>query len=364
VNPTEPRLDRLANKVRELDSGSRALLDLSVRRGLGDEEIAGVLGTDPSYIAHTRTGVIQSIAADLRLDERERAELEDALAQVPADAWLPQAQPEPEPQGAENGAASPDAPPAAEPEPEAAGAAAPEAEAEPAEAVTKERSTVEPEPAEAAEPHAEAATPEPGEPATTTAEGNGGRTGAATLVESPRRRRRMRTLVALLAVALLAAAVVIVPAWTDDDDGDRADDPPAPVERETPRATNEDATRGRGTQEPERERGARSRGQRLRPLPGHRRARGTARLQGRRLVLRVSGLPRPARRYQVWLYDSLIEAKPRGRLRAAGRRSFRGRFRVRNIGRYRYVDVSIEPRNGNRNHSGRSVLRVRTSKLR
>jgi Anti-sigma-K factor rskA len=333
VTHPESRLGQLAHKVRELDPGSRALLDLSVRRGLGDGEIAGALGTDPSYIASTRTGVMASIAADLRLDDRERAELEDALARLPADAWLPKDQPEPEP-SADNGAAYPRA--AAEPEPEPETVTRPTRETEPA-AVAAE-----PEPAAVvAEPQ-----PEPGKP------------------PAPARRRRRRGLLAaVLVVALLAAGLVFASTTMDDDD--RAAEPAAPAERESRPPPENDAERERRSRrQPERGRSGRTRGEPLRPLPGSKGGRGTARLDGRRLVVSVSGLPRPARRYQVWLYDSLIEARPLGRLRAAGRSAFRGRFRVRGARRYRYVDISVEPRNGNGNHSGRSIMRIATRKLR
>lgn len=76
-----------------------------------------------------------------------------------------------------------------------------------------------------------------------------------------------------------------------------------------------------------------------------------------RLRLTVSGLPRPeSGGYVVWLYNSITDARA-----LTGSRS--GNFTVRaplpaSAERFRFLDVSREPPDGNRNHSGASVLRV------
>jgi hypothetical protein len=104
----------------------------------------------------------------------------------------------------------------------------------------------------------------------------------------------------------------------------------------------------------------------LEPLPGMPRARGRARLvqrEGRdRLELRVTGLPRPDGRYTVWLYSSVSDARSLGSFPS-------GDIELdaplpRRAERYRDIDVSLEPEDGNDNHSGDSYLRVPLPRLR
>ena len=90
---------------------------------------------------------------------------------------------------------------------------------------------------------------------------------------------------------------------------------------------------------------------RLTALGGN--ARGTASLDGNRLKLKLSGLPAGA--HEVWLYDSIIDAKSLG-----SGKSFK---LPRTAKRYEFVDVSVEPADGNANHSGQSVLRVPLKQL-
>lgn len=104
-------------------------------------------------------------------------------------------------------------------------------------------------------------------------------------------------------------------------------------------------------------------GAKLAPLEGGP-ASGTASLRSNggtvRLKLSVRGLPSPSSGgYVVWLYDSVTNAH-------ALTGSLKGSFTVdtplpRDYKRYRYVDISREPADGNRNHSGQSVLRVALS---
>jgi hypothetical protein len=81
-------LDELADCVSALDPGSRALLDLSLRRRLSLESMAGVLHTDPFDLARRRARAVARIAADLDLEGRGViAAVRAALARLPEDAW-------------------------------------------------------------------------------------------------------------------------------------------------------------------------------------------------------------------------------------------------------------------------------------
>jgi hypothetical protein len=90
-------------------------------------------------------------------------------------------------------------------------------------------------------------------------------------------------------------------------------------------------------------------------------ASGTVQLvrSGKKTLLHVSvkGLPPPPKGgYVVWLYNSITDARDLGG-------SLRGSFTLQaplsgDYRRYRFVDISREPADGNRNHSGQSVLRT------
>ena len=83
---------------------------------------------------------------------------------------------------------------------------------------------------------------------------------------------------------------------------------------------------------------------------------------GARLELRVEGLPPLDGTYVVWLYNAASDAVGVARV---ARGSFELRVRLPlDPARYRLIDISREPLDGNRNHSGASVLRVRLSRLR
>jgi hypothetical protein len=98
----------------------------------------------------------------------------------------------------------------------------------------------------------------------------------------------------------------------------------------------------------------------LRPVAGSS-ATGSLDIAGQgtdaKLQLRVKGLPPPPRGgYVVWLYNSITDAHDLGG-------SLRGTFSLSaplppDYRRYRFVDISREPADGNRNHSGQSVLRA------
>ena len=75
-----------------LDSESLALLELSIRRGLDDEEIGEFLRVDRDEVAHRRDGLLERLAEDLGLDGREqRDELFATLQDLPWEYWRPHA---------------------------------------------------------------------------------------------------------------------------------------------------------------------------------------------------------------------------------------------------------------------------------
>jgi DNA-directed RNA polymerase specialized sigma24 family protein len=75
-----------------LDPESRALLDLSMRRGLDDSEIAGVLRVDPEDVARRREELLDQLAEELGLETRAgRDELFASLPDLPDEYWRGQA---------------------------------------------------------------------------------------------------------------------------------------------------------------------------------------------------------------------------------------------------------------------------------
>src|SRR3954468_17841717 len=110
IEPDPPvRLDRLSDCVRRPDPATRALLDLSVRRGVRDDQMAPILRTDPFHLAWRRARALETIASDLGSPGRAAplGEVRMALEALPRDAWGlpaagPPALPAPEPaRGAE-----------------------------------------------------------------------------------------------------------------------------------------------------------------------------------------------------------------------------------------------------------------------
>jgi hypothetical protein len=83
-------VDRLADCVRRLDPGTRALLDLSVRRRLRDDAMAPLLRTDPFHLAWRRARALERVASDLGGDEPvPLAKVRAALEVLPREAWDP-----------------------------------------------------------------------------------------------------------------------------------------------------------------------------------------------------------------------------------------------------------------------------------
>ena len=315
------RADSFSDALGQLDPASRALLDLSLRRGMRTDEIAEILGAEPESVATSRDEALRRVADDLGMGgEQEIDHVRALLAELPAEDWLggPVAT-----NGHANGHGNGNGAPATADE---AGAKAPAGVAERA-ALAQRLAGEEPvEPVE--EPAADGDEP------------------AEQKRSEPRPRRRMLPL--LLALLALAAAAALVVALT----GGESDEPKAePAQRPAPEPEPRPAPRP----EP---------AARLTPIAGGE-ARGSARLTGGgdRLAIKLRDLPAPGRSsYAVWLYDSIIESRRLGAARAV-RIDLDARLPA-NWRSYRWVDVSREPADGNASHSGESVARVATKKLR
>ncbi|MFN2616606.1 MAG: hypothetical protein ABR581_05710 [Thermoleophilaceae bacterium] len=82
------RMKDLGSALAGLEPQARALLDLSRRRGLPDEEIARVTGGDSEEVRRRRAAALESLASELGLDGREqRDELFATLSDLPAELW-------------------------------------------------------------------------------------------------------------------------------------------------------------------------------------------------------------------------------------------------------------------------------------
>jgi hypothetical protein len=281
-----------------LEPESRALLELSTRRRVPDADLAQLLGVDTDEVRRRRQVAVEVLAVQLRLGTREELiELEAALRGD--EAWQPHT----------DGNATD---PAAEQEPNGQ----PEAGPEPGTvALTADEAAIPALATEAfeAEEELEAAADAPE-------------------AEAAHRRSRALTVTATGLLALVAGGAVLALTSGGDDGSDAANTmaPPVPSGR-------------------------------LQHLPGATGAGRAALLHGNDLRIRLTGLPGPRRGfYEVWLYNSVGDARSIGRLR-------NGALSARlpaGAGRYRLVDVSREPRDGNPNHSGASVARVPLSTLR
>jgi hypothetical protein len=94
-------LGRLAACVRALDPGARALLDLSLRRGLRDEAIAAIVHQDPFRLAWGRARAIERVAEEMGASGPAALRaVRMALPSLPDEAWGVPALPPPPPPGA------------------------------------------------------------------------------------------------------------------------------------------------------------------------------------------------------------------------------------------------------------------------
>ncbi|HEX8054659.1 MAG TPA: hypothetical protein VF517_16855 [Thermoleophilaceae bacterium] len=82
--------ERLESCVRRLDPADRALLDLSLNRGIPDAAMAPILRTDPLRLAWKRARAIERVASRLGLTHpADLGLVRTALADLPSRAWLP-----------------------------------------------------------------------------------------------------------------------------------------------------------------------------------------------------------------------------------------------------------------------------------
>ena len=300
--------DSSEDVLNDLDPLSRALLDLSIQRGMDDAEIAQVLGTDEDSVFEVRVGLLRNLAEKVAPEQAEAdlPELQTAVAErlYPGGGSQTAVEAEPAPEAE----AEPEATAEPEPEPEPEPDAGPEAEAKP-----------EPEPAAAA----------PSTPAATS--------------------RRRSWLPIVLPILLLLAVVAFIIAAGSGDDGDgQASKPPAEQQQST-QATAPDTTPKPEEPKPTK----------LTAL-GSGSATGTAAVDDGGLTMTLRNLPDASGgTYTVWLYNSVIDAKQIGTVK-------NGKVDAKlpdNADKYEFVDVSVEPKDGNPNHSGQSVLRVPLRKL-
>ncbi|MFL5824884.1 MAG: hypothetical protein ACJ76V_00015, partial [Thermoleophilaceae bacterium] len=80
-------MEHLVAAVRALDPGSRALLDLSLRRGVADVEIARLLRTHPAEVALRRARVLDRLAGGVGVNGSGDL-LETALHALPPEVWM------------------------------------------------------------------------------------------------------------------------------------------------------------------------------------------------------------------------------------------------------------------------------------
>ena len=339
--------------LRELDPARRALLDLSVRRGVADDEIATLLRIEREAVARRREEALEELS---RMTGAEGPDdIRSYLAALPERAWAMEAAARP-----------PDARGRREAAPASTTKGAPGDEAASAGA-TK------------GAPRDDAASTggtkgAPGDEATTAraakgAEGEQSPSVAALSGARPaRRRRRLPGPAAVSTLALLALiGVVTLLLATGGDDGgggesDPSSRPPRGDAQQGPSRPNRPA-RDEAKEKPPPPAAAEAP---LEPLgEDAAEARGTGRLRiqdGRSVLeLTIGGLASPEGRYQVWLYNSVSDAVSLGSF--GGRRIELAAPLPDDLERYRYVDVSLEPDDGNENHSGQSLLRLETDKL-
>ena len=297
--------DRLPDAVGDLDPGNRALLDLSLRRGVSDAEIGELLRKEPADVARGRDAVLELLADALDVNGHDRRErVREAVAALPDEAWRPRpTTPPPAP-------APPSEPREEEPRPQAE-----EAE-EPEEAEEAEEPEDEPEPTPSWLDYDDRAEHE------------------------PRRSGRAGVIVALGFAAVVVALILLLSSGDDDesDSGERNGSPQAQDGGPEPQGNSEELKRlGDGKGE------------------------GTVTVTDEGATITLRGLPKPDGNYQVWLYDSIVNAQSLGTLpRGSGELEVKLPPDARS---YRFLDVSNEPADANPNHSGVSVLRAPLNNL-
>ena len=296
--------DRLPGAIGDLDPGNRALLDLSLRRGVSDAEIGELLRKEPSDVARGRDAVLELLADALDVNGHDRRErVRTAVAALPDDAWQVRA-PAPPPQREP-------VEPAAEPVPdeeEPAGAA---------EAAERDRERA----AAARELDDDLVFDEP---------------------EEERRSRRGALFAVLGLAAVVVVLIVVLSSGGDDDDSG--------------------TSQGNGSQPPAQNGGPAPKGnsQKLTPV-GNAKGEGTVTVTDDGATIAIRGLAKPDGSYQVWLYNDIVDAQSLGTISGGS-----GKLDVKlppEARKYAFIDVSNEPSDANPNHSGASVLRAQLDGL-
>jgi hypothetical protein len=287
--------------LNDLDPLSRALIDLSIQRGMDDAEIAQVLGTDQESVFEVRVGLLRNLAEKVAPDyaEAELPELQAAVAErlYPEDETAVEA--------------------------DDLGDEVDEAELE----ETPTEVEAEPEPEADREPEPVAATTPAPRPTTS--------------------RRRSWLPIVLPILLVLAVVALIIAVGSGDDGNEQAGNPPAEPQRTQPSTPDTPTT----AEEPK--------PTRLTAL-GSGGASGTATVEGDHLTMTLRNLPdAQGATYTVWLYNSVIDAKQIGTVKD-GKVDAK---LSKDADKYEFLDVSQEPGDGNANHSGQSVLRVPLRKL-
>ena len=81
-------MEDLGAALGRLDPESRALLDLSRRRGLPDEQIAETLRVDAAEVGRRRDELLDRLADELGIQDREgREELYATIPDLPSELW-------------------------------------------------------------------------------------------------------------------------------------------------------------------------------------------------------------------------------------------------------------------------------------
>ena len=241
--------DRLPGALADLDPGNRALLDLSLRRGVSDAEIGELLRKDPTDVARGRDAVLELLCDALEVGGHDRRDrVRQAVAALPDDAWRPAAA--------------------------RAAATAPPLEPEPA-----------PEPA----------APKPPPPPRDLNRAAAARELDDRLYFEPEERGSRRTawLLILGGIAVLGVLLALLLSGGDDDGSNESGSQPAPAQNGPGPAPQGDTAK-------------------LSPIGGGR-GEGTVAVTDEGATITIRDLPNPAPgSYQVWLYNSIVDAKSLG----------------------------------------------------
>ena len=82
------RVDQIPPGLRRLDPERRALLELSFRRGVSDDDIGELLGVAPAEVHRRREEGVERLSEVLALERaEERQQLAEGLRAMPNDAW-------------------------------------------------------------------------------------------------------------------------------------------------------------------------------------------------------------------------------------------------------------------------------------